>query len=198
MKKQKRKIQMRDKEISEIIGEILLNQPRKKWCDLLLPYIKTVEKYGLEFVYEDSDVYLPDMNHFSEFYKGKFNIGDYVTHDIYGGYYRITSLEALDIRAQKIWSKTKMSPIQLTEFIWEHGDRYLYFGIDEKGQYSGSEIYMYGIHAGKDILFGECKERHLTLVPKNKIPQETKDKVNKFVYQFNYLPEILKQLKETE
>jgi len=174
----------------------MLRQPRSTWQEYLMTYIYKIEKDGLIITGNDGDeLYYPDMNHFSEFYKGKFNIGDYVTHSIYGGYYRIVALEGLDIRNNTL---NIIEEYTKPEYIWEYGDTYVFFGIDEKEQPSGSEIYMYGVHAGKDILFGECKERHLTLVPKNKIPQEIKNKVNKFVYQFNYLPEILNQLKETE
>lgn len=177
----------------------VISQPRDQWCDLLMPYIASIEKNSLEISGDPSDKksstdFFPDMNHFSKNYKGRFNIGDYVTHKVFGGYYRVVSLEALDIRNDIEWSDDPYQP----EFIQQFGDSYFIFGIDSKGQKSGSELYSFGIHCGKDLLLHENNNDDLELIPEKKLIKEIKNKVNKFVYSFNYTEKILKQLKDTE
>lgn len=185
--------------------EEVLSHDRKEWIRLITPYItNTISENNFIKVTVDTDTeYYPPLNYFEEYFQGKFNIGDYVSLKNYGGIYRITGLPFLDTRMNKYWYKAEdidgQGMFYNAEAVIEHGASWRISGIDSDNNISGTEYEKYYYNDSikySEISLDDSIEANMKLI--TNLDQETKNKVNKAIYDFIDNPELLDILKKTE
>lgn len=185
--------------------EGILSHDRKEWVNLLTPYIvETNSEDNFIKITVDYDFdWIPPLSYFEKDFQGKFNIGDYVSLKNYGGIYRITGLPFLDTRMNKYWYKAEdingQGMFYNAEAVIEHGASWRISGIDSDNNISGTEYEKYYYNDSikySEISLDDSIEANMKLI--TNLDQETKNKVNKHIYDFIDNPEILEILKRTE
>lgn len=162
----------------------MLERDRSEWYDIVKKYVTGENESTHTIEINNSSCYInASLESFKANYRGKFNLGDYVTTKR-GGKYRIVGLPYLDYRWMNHWfnDPDNIDYTLSVNFarIEQFGLSYTLAGIDDNGISSGTEYYLYFENHdeyGVDLLVGECTDENLTLL--ENITQEEKDLIDK-------------------
>lgn len=162
----------------------MLEQDRSEWQDVIKKYVTEIDPDSNTIMLNNSGSFInATIESFAPDFRGKYNLGDYVTTKR-GGKYRIVGLPYLDYRWSDHWfnnSDDKEQTILVNAGrIDQFGLNYELAGLDDNGKLSGTEYYLhFENHSeyGVDLSLSDCDEDDLTLL--ENLSQEEKDKIDK-------------------
>ena len=149
----------------------MLEHDRSEWQSIIKKYITVEDPDDHRIQLNNSDFYInATLESFAPDYRGKYNLGDYVTTKR-GGKYRIVGLPYLDYRWAKRWYNDP-NDIEYSNHvnfarIEQFGLMYTLAGYDNQGKLSGTEYYLYFENHdefGMDLLIDDCAEECLTQI----------------------------------
>lgn len=161
----------------------MFEHDRSEWQDIIKKYITSEDPITHTIKLNNSDSYIDaTLDSFAPDFRGKYNLGDYVTTKR-GGKYRIVGLPYLDYRWSSHWYNDP-DDIEYTfsvnfARIEQFGLSYTLAGIDDNGELSGTEYYLYFENKseyGIDLLLEDCEEECLTIL--ENLSQEEKTLVD--------------------
>lgn len=161
----------------------MFEHDRSEWQDIVKKYITYTDPKNNTIKLNNCNSYIDaTLESFAPDFRGKYNLGDYVTTKR-GGKYRIVGLPYLDYRWTKHWyndpNDIEYSMNVNFSRIEQFGLNYTLAGVDDNGKLSGTELYLYfesSDEYGIDLLLHDCEEDCLTLL-KN-LSQEEKDLID--------------------
>lgn len=162
----------------------MLEHDRSEWLDIAKKYL-TEESEDKQYIRLNNchSWLCTSLDSFAPNFRGKYNIGDYVTTKR-GGKYIILGLPYLDYRWSHHWynDPEDIGYSRYVNFarIEQFGNNYTLAGLDDNGKLSGTEYYLYFENSseyGIDLRLRDCKEESLT--PLENLTQEEKDLIDK-------------------
>lgn len=118
----------------------MLEHSRSEWKSIVEKYISETDPNGRIRLNGSRHFINATLDSFDESFRGKYNLGNYVTTKNKGGKYRIVGLPYLDYRWKDHWDGSFGVDIERIE---QFGLNYTLAGIDDNGELSGSEYYLY-------------------------------------------------------
>lgn len=144
----------------------MLEQDRSKWKDIISKYITDIDDNDCISINNCTSINAT-LESFSVDFKGKYNIGDYVTTKNKGGIYRIIGLPYLDIRWKEKYNQWDKDIDTNIGRIEQFGISYTLAGIDDNNKPSGTEYDIYfedRDEFGINLSLDDCRESNLIMV----------------------------------
>lgn len=145
----------------------MFEHDRSEWKDIISEYITDIDKETGFISINNCSPILATLESFSVDYRGKYNVGDYVTTKNNGGYYRVIALPYLDTRWKDVYNQWDESNSVNIGRLEQFAVSYTLAGIDNEGKPSGTEYYMYFENHdeyGKSLRITDCVDQNLILI----------------------------------